>query len=386
MGKTGTEVRVSKDVMSPEERLVATINLEPVDRVVCAPMIDQYAGQFAGITNKEFMWDWGKCMDAIDKVHQAYPIWDSNPFIMCERIAPYIQKVGLMRTRLPGTELPDNASFQMHEIEAVKREDYNILLEQGLLEYSIKFWQVSHGVTREEIFAALPEKAKLHADEVQRTLRRGQSPTWGILGGSAPDVLSMTRSMTAFIKDVFQIPDKVYEAMVVVTDEMIKMLTAQAEQIGIRRTFIGDSRSSAQFYSLQIFEKLFLPIMKRLVNGLNEVGIIPILHYDSDWTKNLEYLLELPAKKFVLQLDGATDIFKAKEILKGHCAIMGDVPASLFTVGSASEMDEYCKKLITVVGKGGGLIYSSGCCVPMNAKHENVKTFFEAVEKYGRYN
>jgi uroporphyrinogen-III decarboxylase len=110
------------------------------------------------------------------------------------------------------------------------------------------------------------------------------------------------------------------------------------------------------------------------------------LHYDSDWTKNLEYLLELPAKKFILELDGDTDIFKAKEILGGHCAIMGDMPAALLAIGSTSEVDEYAKKLITVVGKGGGLLYSSGCCVPMNAKHENVKAFFDAVEKYGRYN
>ena len=202
-----SEVSEIRDTLTPEERLVSTINLESVDRVVCAPMIDQYAGQFAGITNQEFMWDWEKCMCAIDKVHQAYPVWDSNPFIMCERVAPYMQQIGLMRTLMPGKELPDNASFQMHEFEAVTRDDYQILLKQGFMEYIIKFWETSHRVNREEIFQALPGKARLHADEVQRTLLRGQSPTWGILGGSAPDVLSMTRSMVAFIRDIFQKSD-----------------------------------------------------------------------------------------------------------------------------------------------------------------------------------
>ena len=377
---------VNKDQMTAEERLVATINLEPVDRVVCAPMIDQYAGQFAGITNKEFMWDWEKCMAALDKVKEAYPIWDSNPFIMCERYAPLMKKVGLMRTAMPGVELPDNASFQMHEVEITTREDYDLLINEGLLAYVGKFNQVAHGSTPEEQLAAIVEKGKLLVDENLRTERRGQSSTWGILGGSAPDVLSMTRSLEKFFKDVIQIPDTVYEAMNVVTDGMIEILAAQADQIGIRRTFIGDSRSSAQWISLKKFEKLFLPVMKRLVNGLNEKGIIPIMHFDSDWTKNLPYLLELPAKKFVVQLDGSTDIFKAKEILDGHCAIMGDMPAALLTVGSASDVDEYAKKLFTVVGKDGGFIYSSGCCVPMNARHDNMKAYFAAVEKYGRYN
>lgn len=375
-----------KDQMTAEARLVATINLEPVDRVVCAPMIDQYAGQFAGITNKEFMWDWKKCMDSLDKVKEAFPVWDSNSFIMCERYAPLMKKVGLMRTAMPGVELPDNASFQMHEVEITTREDYDLLIKEGLLAYVGKFNQVAHGTNSEEQLAAIKEKGKLLLDENQRTQRRGQSSTWGILGGSAPDVLSMSRSLEKFFKDVIQIPDKVYEAMIVVTDGMIDLLSVQADQTGIRRAFIGDSRSSAQWISLKKFEKLFMPVMKRLVNGLDQKGIIPILHLDSDWTKNLPYLLELPAKKFVVQLDGSTDIFKAKEILNGHCAIMGDMPAALLTVGSPSEVDAYAKKLFEIVGKGGGFIYSSGCCVPMNAKHENMKAFFDAVEKYGRYN
>ena len=298
-----------KDSMTAEERIVATINLEPVDRVVCAPMIDQYAGQFAGITNKEFMWDWEKCMAAIDKVHEAYPVWDSNPFIMCERYAPLMKKIGLMRTDMPGAELPDNSSFQMHEVEINSRADLDLMIEKGFIDYAVKFNMIAHGSTPDEIFAALGEKGKLLLDENQRTWKRGQSSTWGVLGGSAPDVLSMTRSMKCYFRDIREVPDKVYRAMEVCTDGMIALLAMQADQIGCRRAFIGDSRSSCQWLSPKIFENLLLPIMKRLVNGLAEKNIIPILHCDTDWTRNLEYFLQLPAKKFVLQLDSATDIF-----------------------------------------------------------------------------
>jgi len=377
---------MAKDLMTPEERIQAAINLEPVDRVVCAPMIDQYAGQFAGILNKDFMHDWEKCMGAIDKVKEAYPIWDSNPFIMCERIAPYMNIIGLMQTKMPGYGLDDNASFQMHEFEASSREDLDLLIQEGLFPYIMKFWTAAHGSTPEQQLAALPEKAKLHLDEVRRTLARGQSPTWSILGGSGPDVISMTRSLEKFFRDVRQIPDKLYAAMERVTDEMIAILAAQADQTGIRRAFIGDSRSSAQWLSLKVFENMLLPIMKRLIHGLAEKNIIAIYHADTDWTDNLEYLLQLPAKKFVFQLDGATDIFKAKDVLGGHCAIMGDVPAAMMTIGTPDDVDAYAKKLINYVGKDGGLIYSTGCCMPMNAKHENVKAYFDAVEKYGRYN
>ena len=50
-----------------------------------------------------------------------------------------------------------------------------------------------------------------------------------------------------------------------------------------------------------------------------------------------------------------TDIFKAKEILKDHVCIEGNIPSSLLQVGTVQETKDYCKKLIDVVGKGGGL-------------------------------
>ncbi len=52
---------------------------------------------------------------------------------------------------------------------------------------------------------------------------------------------------------------------------------------------------------------------------------------------------------------------------------------------SAQEVEEYCKKLIRVVGKDGGYIMGSGCEVPTNAKPESVKVMNESVRKYGFY-
>ena len=46
---------------------------------------------------------------------------------------------------------------------------------------------------------------------------------------------------------------------------------------------------------------------------------------------------------------------------------------------------ETAKKLIEVVGQGGGFILSSGCSIPANAKTQNVKAMHEAVEEYGHY-
>jgi uroporphyrinogen-III decarboxylase len=103
---------------------------------------------------------------------------------------------------------------------------------------------------------------------------------------------------------------------------------------------------------------------------------------DADWTLNLPYLKELPKGKCICELDGTTNIFKAKEILNGHMCIMGDVPATLLTLGKPDEVTAYCMNLIDVIGKGGGFILSTGCECPVDAKFENVKAMFDTAKNY----
>ncbi len=67
--------------------------------------------------------------------------------------------------------------------------------------------------------------------------------------------------------------------------------------------------------SPRMFEEISLPSLKVICETLVEAGITPVLHCDGNWDLNLETLRELPAGNVVVQFDGASDIFKAKEIL-----------------------------------------------------------------------
>jgi uroporphyrinogen-III decarboxylase len=84
-------------------------------------------------------------------------------------------------------------------------------------------------------------------------------------------------------------------------------------------------------------------------------------------------------------LDGYTDIFKAKEILGDHMCIMGDVPPSLLTLGTPEQVENYVKKLIDEVGKGGGYILCTGCELPIDTKEENYRAMLETAKSYGIY-
>ena len=97
----------------------------------------------------------------------------------------------------------------------------------------------------------------------------------------------------------------------------------------------------------------------------------------------MEHLLEFPKGKILVRLD-TTDIFKAKEILKDHSCIEGNVPPSLLQIGSVQDVKDYCKKLIDVVGKNGGYILAPRSSTD-EVKPENLKAMIEFTKEYGRY-
>lgn len=72
-------------------------------------------------------------------------------------------------------------------------------------------------------------------------------------------------------------------------------------------------------------------------------------------------------------------------MLNNHMCIMGNVPSSLLQTGSTQDVRDYCKKLIDVVGKGGGFIMSPKSAID-EVKPENLKMMFDFTREYGVYN
>jgi uroporphyrinogen-III decarboxylase len=128
-----------------------------------------------------------------------------------------------------------------------------------------------------------------------------------------------------------------------------------------------------------------MPYIKKMVEAFAREGIVTMLHFDQDWTLNLPYLLDLPKKMCLCELDSKTDIFKAKDILGKHMCIAGDVPPGLQAVGTPQEMEAYCRKLIDIVGKDTGFILSSGCTVSAECKYDNFKAMIDTSKNYYPY-
>ena len=195
-------------------------------------------------------------------------------------------------------------------------------------------------------------------------------------------MLSQIRSLTAFTEDLFYRPELVERTLRAMTDEMIASCVPLAVEMGARSVGFVDERGSAFYYSPAIFERFWWPYFRDLVEAFQAEGIVCIWHLDTCSDENLPYFKGIPRGSAVLQFDSTTNIFLAKEVLRDHLCLYGDVPAALLTLGTADEVAGYCSRLIDGVGGDGGFILGSGCCVPPTTKPENFRAMIETGKRY----
>jgi uroporphyrinogen-III decarboxylase len=99
------------------------------------------------------------------------------------------------------------------------------------------------------------------------------------------------------------------------------------------------------------------------------------------WDLMLPYLRESPRGAFIVELDGISDIRKARETLADRCCLKGDVPSAMLALGEKEQVESYCRELIDFMGHDGGFIVWSGCEVPLTAKPESVAALIGAVRR-----
>jgi len=184
--------------------------------------------------------------------------------------------------------------------------------------------------------------------------------------------------------DMYRVPDKLLEATEKVIPYILRAALAGAQVTGVPFVFMPMHKGLDGFMSPEQFKTFFWPSLRKVILTLIEEGLIPIVLWEGDCTSRLETIQDIPRGKAIYWFE-KTDIFKAKEILGDTVCIRGNVPAPLLCVGSPRDVEEYCKNLIDVVGKGGGFILDGGIGMPDEARPENVQAMADIVKTYGVY-
>ena len=414
MTKTPQEVRFEK-----EKRIMDTIRLKVPDRVPVITSMGYFPAKYVGIPCSAAYYDYDAWFDAYRKTLPDFPA----DIIFQQGFTPgkAMEILDAKQSRWPGHGVDPNHGHQSIEIDNMKAEDYDdFIKDPSDYIFRIHLSRVSDKLAG---FASLPKLSSLGSGfmgaqmlaftmaspevslavetllETGREMRRWQDkidkfnrmvqdlgfPQY-FQGAAMPpyDVLSHSmRGMTGLMMDMFRQPDKLLAGCEKILELTLERPLPPPSENGYTRIFMTNTRGSDDFLSKEQFDKFYWPTFRRLVKGLIDKGVTPCIFFEGNFTSRLEYLLEFPKGKMLARLD-TTDIFRAKEVLKDHVCIEGNVPSSLLQVGSVQDVKDHCKKLIDVVGKGGGFILSPRSSTD-EVKPENLKAMIEFTQEYGKY-
>jgi len=370
------------ETMTKEERYQAAIALDAVDRNPVFPILITTAPRLYGITQAEAWLDHDVAREALIRCFEEYGYdYGSKPNYYYP-MAPGKLTAAPVRNLIPGKHLAEDDLYQIDEKVLFQREDYDKIAALG---WNVFWDEHYHKISRKtfEQFKMMQGMSnQLYVDDMKICEERGMPIFLGVAVDSVLMAFSLCRTLNEFTRDLYEVPDKVEMAMQASCDDLISNAIEVCKNNGKNVAFIVLERGSGFYYRLPVFERFEWQFLQRYVDAFVSEGIIPWLHFDTDWGMNLPYLKKLPKKTCVCDLDGTTDIFRAKEILKGHMCISGDVPASLLTLGKPEEVEAYCKRLIDEVGEGGGFMLTTGCECPIDAKSENIRAMVETGKNY----
>jgi uroporphyrinogen-III decarboxylase len=366
-----------------QERLLRVnkaIRCEAVDRV---PLIFQgtaLAPRQMGLTMAEYVYNPLRGIDS----HLDY--MDRLGVDGCNTPPWYRPDVGLSvvwlsHLKMPGRELPDDALWQVEEKEVMSVDDYDTIINRGVGPFLEQY--LPKVVDMREFLDGQAQTEKTNAIMFQRVKERQYPIVTGAMSTIPFESLCGGRSMTSFFIDLFRIPQKVKAAMDAMMPMYIGMALEGVAKSGIRSTWIGGWRTASALLPPKFWNEFVFPYFQTFAQAMSEKDIVCIFHLDHNWTRDLGRFRELPEKKCILNLDGMTDIRKAREILGDHMAIMGDVPSPLLTTGEPDAVYKYVRDLIRDTG-AKGLLLCAGCDAPINARHENILAMYEAGREYGR--
>ena len=227
------------------------------------------------------------------------------------------------------------------------------------------------------------KQQKIFMEFNQEVLEWGFPMGRGGMGmGVAPfDVIAdFLRGTEGTAIDMFRQPEKLLEAIDMITELTITRLTAGTGQSVSFPLHKGDDT----FMSRKQFEKFYWPSLKKVIDALVNEGIMVSLFAEGAYNQRLEYIGDFP-KGWVTWMFDQTDMARAKKMIGDKCCISGNVPGSIVITGTPKQVKEACRKLIETCAPGGGYILAGGCTATETKNPANFRAFMEAAQEYGVY-
>ena len=403
-----------------ERRNTDAIALKQPDQIPIAWSSAFWHARMAGISNRTAMYDYEALADAVRKVIlQLQPDSVNSPF-GSTALGPTLEILGYKGYEWPGHGLPDDRPYQYIDREYMKGDEYDAFIEDPswfyltrylprITEAYVPFERMPQLAGRTSV--RIPWFSRYFAEPaieaaMAKIIEAGREANKMLARSAAFDAelkslgfpMSRHASCTApydyfgdFLRgskgimlDMFRRKDKLLTAMERVIPMLIRDAVQSAAANGGNIVFIPLHWGVDGFMSLPQFKTFYWPQLHKILMGLIDAGLVPLVFWEGKCDSRMEVIADIPKGKCIYYFEGS-DMFRAKAALGDIVCLRGGVPSTMLITGSVAEIREHCRKLCEVVGKGGGYMLDASSGIPEEAKMENVVAMYEATREYGRY-
>lgn len=421
-GKSFASAEIEEAYRRRAQRWLDVVALRKPDRVPDCFLSGEYAFKYGGCKPSDRFYNHEKAADAVYAFHREFGC--SYTVMGMPASGKALDLLGFQLALWPGsglTSYSEDMQFQYVEKEYMPVEDYDALIADpegyalynyvpriceglkslalGLNPYKLcelggvmpTLMPLAKGPLRQALDTLL-QAADQNFEDMRSFLPVGFKIQYAFgapntYGGSskAPfDILGDTmRGTQAIMLDMYRRPDKVAAACEALIPASIKMAVSSAMFTRTPFVTLYLHKGSDGFMSNDQFERFYWPSLKAVLSGLMDAGVIPLLFVQGSYGQRLDIIAasDLPPGKTIWLFD-RTDMEAVKNKIGGFACFGGNVPSSLFSVGSPDEMTAYCKRLIRSVGTDGGFFLSPGAAIDQ-AKPENVHAFLDCAKSFG---
>jgi len=401
-------------------RMLAANMCEKPDRVPVSLPTGAYPAYYAGYDYKRIMYDYRAYREAWTKFMWDF-YEDMDTFMAGGSLpGPALDIMDNVNYAWPGHGVGDKAtSHQYIEAAYIRAEEYDEYIRDpsdfgfrvltprtvraleslknfpalsGLLaiplELAVPFARADVRDAFKKLIAAGEEMEK-HREESGRffmeCVAAGFPMSRGIMGTAPFDLIAdILRGTRGIAVDIYRQPEKILEAVEVITEKAIPRMINDVNAIGGTSVMFPLHKGDDTFLSRKQFEKFYWPTLKKVIDALIEEGISSYLFAEGSYNQRLDYLGDFP-KGWVTWLFDQTDMAWAKKKIGDTCCISGNVPASLMVTGTPKEVKECCRRLIEYCAPGGGYILAGGAHATETKNPDNFRVFMEAAVEYGTY-
>ncbi len=401
------------------QRYVDCVKLRQPDRMPVALQPTLWLAKYGNVTCKRLMYDYENTAAIAERAVLEFEPDVHSPMVLTTATGRSLDALGYKQLKWAGHGVGDDQPWQYLDREYMKPGEYDefifdptgFYLQKYLPRVAAAFEGIEElpyfpglhyvrfiGGVRpfakprvraalENLIEAAEEAERLaahHAAFTQRMTALG-FPVGYIITAAAPyDLIAdYFRGATGMMTDLYRNPDKVLALLDKAADFLLRQVLLGAQATTNPVVFIPIHWAPDPFMSGKQFEKFWWPSFRKFMIGLIDAGMIPMPMWESDCTKRLEAIADIPPGTCIYWFE-RTDMVRAFEVLGDVVALRGNLSPSMMTTGTPEDVDGAVRRLAeNVFHKGGKLILDCAFGMPDETPVANVRAMFAAARKYG---